>query len=174
MLRADAIRKFGLRREDIATLPSMKSVPGYYSPREMKCRTRLTLLDHDAAREAGIAVHGSIDAMVQHASKMTSKKLDQYGARKALHRADSPKPRRPRSEDAFEMGIRLIPNASWGLFVHRCSILVRDLGSVSFIVLHVDPIIMIDRSIGDGYTQRRVSRVILGSVERLYMVSIAM
>lgn len=102
LLRADAIRKFGLHREDIATLPSMKSIPGRYSPREIKCRTRLTLIDHDAAREAGIAVHGNISAMEQYALEMTSKRLEQYQSRKSLHIADGPNLRRPRSEDVFD------------------------------------------------------------------------
>lgn len=87
LLRADAMRKFGLRREDMTGFPSMRSVPGYYSPREVKCRTRMTLLDHDAARETGIAVHGSIEAMVHHASEVTSKKLEQYEAPKIITRS---------------------------------------------------------------------------------------
>ena len=87
LLRADAMRKFGLSRGDMAGLPFMRSVPGYYSPREVKCRTRMTLLDHDAAREAGIAVHGSIEAMVHHASEVTSKKLEQYEAPKIITRS---------------------------------------------------------------------------------------
>ena len=89
-------------REDIAGLSSMKSVPGRYSPREIKCRTRLTLIDHEAAREAGIAVHGSMDAMVRHTSETTSKRLEQYESRKSSRRADGPNMRRPRSEDDFD------------------------------------------------------------------------
>ena len=102
LLRADAIRKFGLRREDIAALPSMKSVPGYYSPREIKWRARFTLIDHDAAREAGIAAHGSIGSMVQHAYEMKAKRLQQYEARKALWGTDGPNLHRPRSNDFFD------------------------------------------------------------------------
>lgn len=46
------------------------------------------------------------------------------------------------------MGIRLIPGASWGLFVCRCLMHVRGFQNVFFIVLHVEHIIMEDRFIG--------------------------
>lgn len=149
LLRPDAMRKFGLRREDIVGLPSMKSVPGHYSPREIKCRSRITLIDHDAAREAGIAVHGNIDAMMQHASEITSKKLEQYESRKSSRRADGPN--RMRVDPGLRMllmGSRLMPDVFWGLFVHRCLMPVRVHRNVSFIVLHVEHIIMVDRCIG--------------------------
>ncbi|OJZ80473.1 hypothetical protein ASPFODRAFT_106921, partial [Aspergillus luchuensis CBS 106.47] len=47
--RKDVVRKFGLGSAHIALLPRMRSVPGCYSPREIKCQRRETLFDHSAA-----------------------------------------------------------------------------------------------------------------------------
>ncbi|KZF24243.1 hypothetical protein L228DRAFT_245147 [Xylona heveae TC161] len=106
LLRTDVLRKFGLRNEHLAGLPSMRSLPGVYSPREIKSRARITLIDHSTARQAGIALHGTESAMEQYASNMASKRLEKYQSRKSLHelagRVAGPTPRRPRSEDAFD------------------------------------------------------------------------
>lgn len=101
LLRNDAIRKYGLSSQHIAKLPSFKSLPGYYSSRGIKCRRRLTLVDHSAAREAGIVLHGDIDTMKQHAAEITTKRLETYQSRHSRH-AGGPKPRQPRSEDSFD------------------------------------------------------------------------
>ncbi|OJJ87589.1 uncharacterized protein ASPGLDRAFT_163897 [Aspergillus glaucus CBS 516.65] len=130
LLQADTIRKFRLRREDIATLPSMNSVPGRYSPREIKCRTQLTLIDHDAARQAGITVHGNINAMEQYALEMTSKKLEQYQSRKSIHIADCPNLRRPRSEDIFDGHS---PNLKRFLGIIRAPFLNARTGSLEWV-----------------------------------------
>jgi hypothetical protein len=61
----------------------MKTVPGCYSPLEIKIRTRLTLLDHDAARQIGVAVHGTVSTMDQYALQMTSQKLERYQSLKS-------------------------------------------------------------------------------------------
>ncbi|KAJ5257009.1 hypothetical protein N7478_013113 [Penicillium angulare] len=63
VLRKDAIRKFGLRSEHLASLPCMKSFPGCYSPRKIKCLQRQTLIDYSSARQTGIAVHRTISSM---------------------------------------------------------------------------------------------------------------
>ncbi|RAK99350.1 uncharacterized protein BO80DRAFT_318711, partial [Aspergillus ibericus CBS 121593] len=47
--RKDVMRKFGLESELLANLPRMRSFPGRYSPREIKCRRHETLFDHSAA-----------------------------------------------------------------------------------------------------------------------------
>ena len=52
-------------------------------------------------------------------------------------------------------------------------ILVQELRNVSFIVLRVGRVIMVDRFIGGESLRGRVSKVILGSVGRLYMDGIA-
>ena len=65
-----AIRKFGINRPILRTLPSMKGKPGTYSPNERKVRARLTLVDADCARRAGIMLHGSVSAMEQYVSGM--------------------------------------------------------------------------------------------------------
>lgn len=102
ILRKDAIRKFGLRSEHLASLPCMKSFPGCYSPRELKCRQRQTLFDYSSARQAGIAVHGSISSMEKHASEMASHRLAAYNTKLSLNRANGTNLRPPRSEDAFD------------------------------------------------------------------------
>jgi hypothetical protein len=100
--RNDAIRKFGLGSKDLACLPRMKSLPGRYSPRGIKRRQRETLFDFSAAREAGIAVHGSLSSMENYASKMASKRLQAYNSRLALRGTDRENLLPPRSEDAFD------------------------------------------------------------------------
>lgn len=95
--RSDVVRKFGLRSEHLAKLPSLKSVPGRYSPFEIKCRRRITLYDHSAALEAGIAVHGDSKSMEQYASDNLANKLEVYESRKAT--STGVVPRRPKSED---------------------------------------------------------------------------
>lgn len=69
-----AIRKFGLNRPILRTLPTMKSIPGTYSPRQKIVRAHLTLVDFDCARRAGIALHGSVSAMEQYVSSMPAPK----------------------------------------------------------------------------------------------------
>lgn len=102
--QADAIRKFGLRHEHLASLPSMKTVPGYYSPRQIKLRNRLTLVDHNAARLAGLAIHGSVSKMEQYSLEIISMRLEQYQSRKTQQPTGARQliPRRPRSEDEFD------------------------------------------------------------------------
>lgn len=65
-----ATRKFGINRAILCTLPSMKSIPGTYSPTQRKFRIRVTLVDSESARRAGIALHGSVSAMKQYVSSM--------------------------------------------------------------------------------------------------------
>jgi hypothetical protein len=102
--RADAVRKFGLAREHLASLPAMRTVPGSYSPREIQIGNRLMLIDHSAARQAGFAVHGSTSAMEQFASDITFEKLEKYRSRKSQQTAGAgtATPRRPRTEDEFD------------------------------------------------------------------------
>lgn len=71
LLRDRVLREFGLQSEHLTRLPYMKSVPGYYSPWNFKCYSRLSLIDHDAVRQASISIHGSSDAMEQDVTEMT-------------------------------------------------------------------------------------------------------
>lgn len=99
--RKDAIRKFGLDSAHLANLPCMRSFPGRYSPRGIKCRRREMLFDYSAARQAGIALHGSIDSMEAYVSEMASKSLDAYNTKLSL-RGIGTNLRPPRSEDSFD------------------------------------------------------------------------
>ncbi|KAL4891353.1 hypothetical protein BDV59DRAFT_182300 [Aspergillus ambiguus] len=102
LLRKDVIRKFGLDSKQIAGLPHMKSFPGRYSPRGVKCRRRETLFDYSAARQAGIAVHGTVESMEEYASGMVSKRLENYNSKLSLRRTDGTHLRPPRYEDSFD------------------------------------------------------------------------
>ncbi|KAG6884914.1 hypothetical protein C0993_007281 [Termitomyces sp. T159_Od127] len=73
-----AIRKFGLNRRILGTLPSMRSIPGTYSPIQRKVRAQITLVDSDCARRAGIALHGSVSAMEQYVSNISTAAPDPF------------------------------------------------------------------------------------------------
>ncbi|KAJ0414687.1 hypothetical protein BJY00DRAFT_19936 [Aspergillus carlsbadensis] len=79
----------------------MRSVPGVYSPRQIKCRRRELLFDYSAARKRGIAVHGSIGSMEEYATGVTHKKLESYNQKASLHTTGT-RPRQPRTEDPFD------------------------------------------------------------------------
>jgi hypothetical protein len=102
--QVDAIRKFGLSREHLANLPAMKTVSGCYSPRSIKVRKGLTLIDHSAARDAGLAVHGSASAMEEFTSNIALEKLKKYEIRHSqlIARTGRSITRRPRTEDEFD------------------------------------------------------------------------
>ncbi|RDH33410.1 hypothetical protein BDQ94DRAFT_178881 [Aspergillus welwitschiae] len=96
------IRKFGLGSAHIALLPRMRSLPGCYSPRELKCRRRETLFDHFAARQAGITLHGSPDETERHTSATVLERREAYSSRVSLRRSATRRLRPPRSEDSFD------------------------------------------------------------------------
>lgn len=134
--RKDAMRKFGLGSEHLASLPCMKSFPGRYSPRGVKCRRRETLFDYSAARQTGITVHGTISSMEEYVSEMASKRLDIYNTKLSLRGTNGTHLRPPRSEGSFDgrcsnpkrfMGIIRAPFFSaqaifpeWGLHCVAC------------------------------------------------------
>lgn len=82
----------------------MKTAPGCYSPRNIKVRKGLTLIDHNAARDAGFAVHSSASAMEQYTSNIALKKMQKYQYRKSQLTESTGRsiPRRPRTEDEFD------------------------------------------------------------------------
>ena len=58
-----AKREYGLNHAIVKTLPRMRSIPGLYSPKGKKVRDRITLVDRESARQAGITLHGTATAM---------------------------------------------------------------------------------------------------------------
>lgn len=102
LTRKDATRKFGLRSEHLASLPCLKSFPGHYSSRGIKCRRRETLFDYSTARQAGIAVHGTISSMEKYASNMANKRLETYNLKMSLRGTGGANLRLPRLEDPFD------------------------------------------------------------------------
>ncbi|KAL4925794.1 uncharacterized protein BDV17DRAFT_270952 [Aspergillus undulatus] len=73
----------------------MRSVAGHYSLSYFKFSRRQPLVDHEAARKAGIAIHGTVGAMERYVSEMNAVTKANYNVRKA---AGSNR-RRPRTED---------------------------------------------------------------------------
>jgi len=99
-----AIRKFGITRQIIDMLPHMRSIPGTYSPNERKCRDRLSLVDPNSARQAGINFHGSTSAMERYVSDLAAQKLQKFNEKllKAEVEGRRITARRPSSEDPFD------------------------------------------------------------------------
>ncbi|KAE8357014.1 hypothetical protein BDV28DRAFT_126080 [Aspergillus coremiiformis] len=132
----DVTRKFGLDSEHLAGLPHMRSFRGRYSPRGIKCRRREILFDYSTARQAGIAVHGTVESMEKYASEMASKRLESYNSKVSLRRTGGTYLRPPRYEDSFDghcsnprrfMGIIRAPfftekmaSPEWGLHCIAC------------------------------------------------------
>lgn len=103
--RSHAIRKFGLDRQILNTLPCMRSIPGTYSPNGKKCREPLVLVDFESAYRAGIMQHGSVSAMDQYVSNISSQKLQKFNkatARATIEGSTTRRPRRPQTEDVFD------------------------------------------------------------------------
>ncbi|KAL3442960.1 hypothetical protein BJX65DRAFT_298597 [Aspergillus insuetus] len=108
LLQVDVMRKFALRPEHVASLPKIKSIPGYYSDARYKMSKRFTLFDHDAARETGLALYGSEAAMRQSAAAILSDKMDHYESRISQQTAGTRNrtPRKPRISDEPDNGFR--------------------------------------------------------------------
>ncbi|CAH0019344.1 unnamed protein product [Clonostachys rhizophaga] len=58
-----ACRYFGLDSSTVNSLPRLLTLGGRYSPEKEKLQNKQILVDYDAAREAGIARHGSREGM---------------------------------------------------------------------------------------------------------------
>lgn len=103
---SDALQRCGLGRRIPKSVPRLRSIPGCYTREETDLRTRLTLVDSESARRAGIALHGSVSAMEQHASEMAYKRRRAYAAKRELKAEGAliPTPRRPRPTRAY--GVR--------------------------------------------------------------------
>ena len=76
-----AIRKFGLNRGIVNALPHMRSIPGKYTMSERRVRMRIPLVDFDRAFHAGVALHGSTDAMEKYVSDRAAQSLQIYNER---------------------------------------------------------------------------------------------
>lgn len=69
---------YGLNRRTLSALPTLRSLPGTYSQMQKIWRKRVALVDSEVARQAGIAFHGSSDAMEQYVSKRRAKIIANY------------------------------------------------------------------------------------------------
>ncbi|CAG9987352.1 unnamed protein product [Clonostachys byssicola] len=58
-----ACRYFGLDSSTVNSLPRLLTLGGRYSPEGVRLQNKQILVDYDAAREAGIARHGSLEEM---------------------------------------------------------------------------------------------------------------
>ena len=104
--KTEVMRKFGIKNSNIKALPCMKSIPGIYSPNQLKCLKALSLFDYESAYEAGVAYFGSPSAMGQFVAREAAQKSLNYQRRvsRALARDTSARRplRRPRTEDPFD------------------------------------------------------------------------
>ena len=106
-----ATRKFGLNRSILRSLPTMKSMPGIYSPGEKKVRKQLTLVDPDCACRVGIALHGSVSTMEKYvSSKAFREPFDGESGNPLRFMAIVPTPWLNRSSQELE----------WGFHCTRC------------------------------------------------------
>lgn len=110
LLYSHAIRKFGISRSIISTLPHMRTVPGIYGPFNRTVSKSVSLVDFESARQAGIALYGSSDAMLEHVSKVLDRKLQVFDAKKRererrhSRRDHAARPRPPTVEDPWDSG----------------------------------------------------------------------
>jgi hypothetical protein len=88
----EAARQFGVPRRLFASMPTVNSIPGCYSPNTYKRKARFTLLDSESARQIGIAHHGSTEKMEQYVVEAEQKKSVAYQQRVAV--ASNPSSRR--------------------------------------------------------------------------------
>lgn len=101
---SDALQRFGLDRRIPKSVPRFRSIPGCYTREETDIRTRLTLVDSACARQAGIALHGSVSAMEQHATDVASMRRLAYAAKRMLKAEGAliPTPHRPPPAKAYD------------------------------------------------------------------------
>ena len=134
LLKVSAAREFGLRKEDFANLPQMRCLPGVYSPLGATYRRRFTFVDHDAARQAGITLHGSVEEMDRYAKQLEAERLQKYPEPGLLR--DSQRIRRNRPRDGFNgfsvnaqrfLGVIRAPvidarqgSTEWGVYCEGC------------------------------------------------------
>ena len=83
LLISEAKRKFGLSGSQVASLPTIRSIPGTYSEREKSRKTRLTLLDASAARNLALKHHGSAEAMEKYVRDVAQGKIEASKRRRA-------------------------------------------------------------------------------------------
>jgi hypothetical protein len=86
MTGSDAIRKYGITRRSIRTLPCLRSIRGEYSIKRERQLLRTTFVDRESAYRAGVVLHGSPDAMERYASEALAQELREFDqkASKAL------------------------------------------------------------------------------------------
>ena len=76
----EAVREFGVKKRIFNSVPTMKTIPGYFGPSYSDMRkSRMVLMDAEAARRAGAAFHGSDAAMKQNVAKVKADRLEEYG-----------------------------------------------------------------------------------------------
>lgn len=83
LLIPEAKRKFGLSAKHVASLPTIRSIPGTYSPLEKSRKTRLTLLDVSAARNLALKHHGSAEAVEEYVRDVEQRKIEASKRRRA-------------------------------------------------------------------------------------------
>lgn len=105
-----ATHKSGVHHHVLDTLPHMMSVPVSYgtcSPAGKKAPKSLALVGRESAYHAGIALHGSLDAMEEYVVKQADDEIQKYKQRLSRAAAEGPRPttrcrRQLGTEDVFD------------------------------------------------------------------------
>ena len=93
--RSHAVRKFGINRQTLKTLPRMRSIPGSYSTKRFHVSEKILLIDREATHQAGVDLYGSSAAMEAYTALVLTRKQREY-----IKRAGKDwRVRRPETED---------------------------------------------------------------------------
>ena len=117
---SQAVRNFGINRRIFDSLPSIKSIPGTYSPNKRKYKKQSILVDFESAYLAGVAHHGSVSAMEEYVFEVASKKGGNYNDRLSTAEGQSVNPTRFMAVVRAPWLSRTSRNPEWGLHCIGC------------------------------------------------------
>lgn len=125
LLISEASRKFGVHRRLFAPLPTVRSIPGCYSPNEYKRKARFTLIDSESARLIGVKYHGSTEAMEHKVAEEMQRRSESGSNSRQRPRTSvrEGRPSDPRRSMAFVRAPwinRSTNTAEWGFHCVAC------------------------------------------------------
>ena len=90
-------KQYGVSKRSLEDLTAMTSVPGYYSSAKNAKLAPTTLIDRGTVRCRAIAIHGSVNVMLQHLKQKTAALNANYQAKVGSIRPgrSAARPRRP-------------------------------------------------------------------------------
>lgn len=75
---AEASKQYGIKKDSLCDIPTMRSVPGVYTGAEKARRIPMVLLDRDMVRQRAIDLHGSEDRMLDFLKQKSTSLEAQY------------------------------------------------------------------------------------------------